>query len=549
MMAKTTSAKKNPAPSKLVLKLNAPGMTTMHRVGLGGLAATLRNLSKRRKKPEQNRETFEHPCWHEEFSWDIQPTEITLDFCKPEWAGDFLRWLFEFSFRIDENGMIYLPGQYKGTESLTPDSKPEICARLQSGLTLTFLQHGKTRTLAKTETEKSYDFGEKTIRFTYKECQDYSHQTAWKEWVKDGKLVPKNHSVKSQFNPGAVIRHNAFKQSELSQPIELILPLAFAIVGAIALPTTGKSIGVLIVPYVEDLTVFANMRPRITPDYITKTYISSPGDAVLRFDNECRGVEIAKKTKTFGCDVMTFRTMPWATQQKLRSAALSVTSVDEEFSEFFRTVLIYLPPRIIEKKTEEKSGRGKDAVKSEKVDYFWTDSVVRPFVADNLVLGRYWFEGFTALFNDSTNREKLSYKDEKKGLNKMVNDEKLDWRLKGARTLVLAVQESLKRCYAKAVSDSSLSGKAKGNRFEKEYDKWRIAFSGAKTPEQIRYALSDMFSRAKHVPTLEEGWGDITELLLKDWQAARDLALIGLASYRGTENKNDNTDETEEVEE
>ena len=28
-----------------------------------------------------------------------------------------------------------------------------------------------------------------------------------------------------------------------------------------------------------------------------------------------------------------------------------------------------------------------------------------------------------------------------------------------------------------------------------------------------------------------------------------DLALIGLASYRGTENKNDNTDETEEVEE
>lgn len=538
-MAKTTSVKKVPAPSTLTLRLNAPGMTVMHRAGLGGLAATLQNLSKRREKTDQNRETFEHSCWHEEFNWEIQPTKITLDFYKPEWAGDFLKWLFEFSFRIDENGMIYLPGQHLGTEDLRPDSGPEICARLQSGFTLTFLQHGGTRTLAKTETEKSYEIGDKKIKFTYKECQDYSHQTMWEEWVKNGKLVLKNHNVRSQLNPGAVVRHMAFKQSEITQPIELILPLAFAIVGTLALPTTSRSIGVLIVPYIEDLTAFAKLRPRVTPNAISKTYISSAGDAALRYENECRGVEVAEKTKTIGCDVMTFRTLPWATQQKLRSTALPVTSIDKEFSEFFRTVLQYLPPRIIEKKTEEKSGRGKDAVKTERIDYFWTDSVVRPFVADNLVLGKYWFDGFTTLVNDSTIREKLNYQDEKEGLNKMVKDEKLDWRLKGARALVLAVQESLKRCYAKAVSDNSLTGKAKGNRFEKEYDKWRIAFSGAKTPEQIRYSLSDMFSRAKHVPTLEAGWGEITELLLKDWQAARDLALIGLASYKGAENKSE----------
>ena len=549
MMAKNLSAKKVSPPSKLTLKLNAPGMTAMHRAGLGGLAATLRNLSKRRAKPDQNRETFEHPCWHDEYTWDIRPSEITVDFHKPEWAGDFLKWLFEFSFRIDENGMIYLPGQHSETESLKPNIAPEICARLQSGLTLTFLQHGRTRTLSNDETEGAYDVGVKRIRFTYKKCEDYSHQTAWEDWVKGGKLVLKNHNVRSQLSPGAVVRHEAFKQSEICQPIELILPLAFAIVGTVALPASNRGMGVLIIPYVEDLTVFAVLRPRVTPNSVSKTFISSAGDAALRFENECRGIEIAEKTKSLGCDVMTFRKLPWATQQKLRSAALPVTSIDKEFSDFYRTITQYLPPRIIQKETEEKVGRGIDAVKTTKIDYFWTDSVVRPFIADNLVLGKYWFDGFTALVNDKTIREKLNY--EKEGFNKMVNDEKLDWKLKGARALVLAVQESLKRCYAQAVSDRGLNMQGKGNRFSNVYDKWRIAFSGAKTPEQIRFALSDMFSRAKFVPSLADGWDEITELLLKDWQAARDLALIGLASYKGGENKadDDSSNETEQPEE
>ena len=162
-------------------------------------------------------------------------------------------------------------------------------------------------------------------------------------------------------------------------------------------------------------------------------------------------------------------------------------------------------------------------------------------------MNKYWFSGFTSLMNSNDTatgkpmRDKINY--ERNGLNKMVKDEKLDWKLDGARSLVLAVQEALKCCYGKANSDKGLSESAKKNRLENEYERWRIAFSGAKTPEQFRYSLSDMFSRAKSVPELKSEWEKIMNLLLTYWQSARDLALIGLASYKGKETDTPSTDE------
>jgi CRISPR-associated protein Cas8a1/Csx13 len=72
------------------------------------------------------------------------------------------------------------------------------------------------------------------------------------------------------------------------------------------------------------------------------------------------------------------------------------------------------------------------------------------------------------------------------------------------------------------------------NRFGGEYDKWRLAFAGAKTPDQFRKALCDLFSRAGNNAVLKQSWQDILPMLrANNWQHARDLALIGLCSYQG----------------
>jgi hypothetical protein len=135
----------------LTIDLGGPGMTYLHRAGLGGLACTLRKMEDEwregRLKPEQ---LPGGPWPGREPPWRIEPRRVTLDFGEATAAREYLKRLFAFAFQIAK-GLIDLPGQYRGQPPL------EVRTELQSGLTLTFLQHGKTRDLAKTSTTSSYD--------------------------------------------------------------------------------------------------------------------------------------------------------------------------------------------------------------------------------------------------------------------------------------------------------------------------------------------------------------------------------------------------------
>jgi CRISPR-associated protein Cas8a1/Csx13 len=72
------------------------------------------------------------------------------------------------------------------------------------------------------------------------------------------------------------------------------------------------------------------------------------------------------------------------------------------------------------------------------------------------------------------------------------------------------------------------------NRFAGEYDRWRLAFAGAKTADQFRKALCDLFSRAGGNQVLQQRWQDVLPMLrTQNWQHARDLALLALCSYQG----------------
>src|SRR5262249_25898225 len=149
----------------------------LHRAGLGGLACSLRYIEWASKSDVVLTEELPGGPWADSKPpWDVTTQSITLRFGEAKRARDFLRRLFSLSFRL-KSGLIYLPGQYG-------DMPPSLAVRaeIQAGLTLTFLQHGKTRSLAKNSTAYQVDAegdGLSFITVEYKACDWYKHQDGW----------------------------------------------------------------------------------------------------------------------------------------------------------------------------------------------------------------------------------------------------------------------------------------------------------------------------------------------------------------------------------
>lgn len=558
-MAKTptkTKKTKAPPPTSLTLRLDAPGMSAMHRAGLGGLAATLFVLDKIRAAAEKagvdfrKRKPFNDELWDDDFSWSVDSKTIVLRWGTPEKAKRFFKWLFKFAFQLDADGLIFLPGQYpieeNGAQKVPPS---EVRARLQQGATLTFLQHGQTRKLGEKK-ETSYEYGDKKIEFSYKPCLSYTHANAWEDWIdeKKGGVLndQKEYVVQGPIYPGAIVRHQAFGATAISQPISAALPLVFALVGTLSLPING-GVGVLIVPRVDDLVKFASKRGGMTPSKIQKTFIVGSSDAALQFAVRRFALESATTSKVPGCDAIQFRPLPWSTQQKSRCDAESVEKIGRKLRDAYGRVLAIFDPNLKTTTTSKKIGKGKNAVVEEKEENFWSVSIVLRLIADNMLAGKLWCDGFARFANsaDPATGKPLFNKIalfERKKLNKMINDEKIEWKPEGSKELVLAVQEALSSQYSNIYKLQNIGENARKNKLNDEYEKWRLAFSNAKTPAQFRYPLADMFSRAKSVPTLRENLPAIMSLVGADWELARDLALVALAGYKGKGKDDENDD-------
>lgn len=542
-MAKTTAKKTEKSyPSSIELRLDAPGMTALHRAGLGGLAATLRCAEILKSNADDEDEELPEllePLFNSEFKWTIDKKSITLNFGKPENAGKFFEALSNFAFQI-QDGVIYLPGQYR------PGAPPpiEVRARLQQGIMLTFLQHVNTRTLD-SEVFKSYQFDGKTIEYKFISCIEYLHQNKWKKWVDEGYLSDKTQSFCGSLYPGAAVRHVAYKATSASQPVEHEIALTFAVVGTQALPLSWE-IGILIIPYVQNLQTFAERRFKTTPKDIKDVFVVNLSDAILRFSLNELGMEIKDKLAILGCEGCCLRVLPWYPRQKTRFETLTLQDISHDQLNMYAIALRNFKPRLMSKVENITEGKGKNkVVVATKTNYFWKDSKLRPFVADNLARGQYWFKGFAQYVKrlDESGKKTIweLVKYEQKDLNAMINDKNLDWKLDGAQPLVFAVQDALRRLYGKISSETqNLSDAGRNNRFESEYEKWRMAFAGAKTAEQFRNSFADMLSRAKSNQNLADNWQTIVKLLIGDWELSRDLALLALAGYQGKKS-NDGT--------
>jgi CRISPR-associated protein Cas8a1/Csx13 len=294
----------------------------------------------------------------------------------------------------------------------------------------------------------------------------------------------------------------------------------------------NRRVAALIVPEVDDLLAFAVLRPLMTPTAAKECQITSAADGALQAQVRLRNKQLVESYGLPGCYAMTFMPTSWASQQKSRVATIQVPPGEEKRLSRFAQALAELPPKIVLK----TSGRGKDKITTERIEAFRVDSIIRPMVAENLALDRPWYAGFVRLMtaldpNGNPLRSKLSF--ERKGLNAMTTAA-LFWDYDGEAAVVRAVHEALRNRYGKIADENKTNPVAMGKRFQGEYDRWRLAFAGAKTADQFRNALCDLFSRAGNNSVLREGWTGVLPFLdARRWQLTRDLALLALASYAG----------------
>jgi len=545
---KAAKPQKAAAPDHLTMELFAPGMSVLHRAGLGGLACTLKAMERQFANGQLAKSKLPAPFVSGQPPWVIDDRSVTLNFAKPEQAGEYLRKLFEFAFAVRKDGLIQLPGQFGETQA-----SPAVLADLQAGLMLTFLQHGKVRRLAKEATTVSYDpegEGVPGVVVEYKKCSGFKHQAGWQEFVDSkGRLTSGTVRVDGPISPGSVVRHVAFTSSTAAEePPERMLPLYFALIGCLSLPV-NRGVAALIVPDVEDLQDFIYDRPAMTPSTAKDCQIANAADAGFRAqirarDNPARRAAIRSKAKQTlsgsaipGCYVMTFTPTPWASQQKSRVATIRVPAADDKLLDRFERALSHLAPRIMAKTVSESTGRGKTTTRTNRTESFRADSIIRPLIAENLALGKPWYAGFAGLLTkknpatDKPFRDQLTF--ERKGLHDMIADDTM-WDSEGEKTVVRAVHDALRSRYGQIAEENKTNPVAMKNRFQGEYDRWRLAFAGAKTADQFRNALCDLFSRAGRNAVLQKSWQDILPLLRgKTWQHARDLALLALCSYEG----------------
>ena len=383
------------APDHLTMRLFDPGMSPLHRAGLGGLACTLKAIERQYENGQLAKSKLPAPFVDNKPPWDIDEQSVTLRFGKPEKAAAYLQRLFEFAFAIRKGGLIYLAGQHKS------DPVVPLLADLQSGLTLTFLQHGRVRKLAKDPTAVSYDpegSGVPGVLVEYRQCAAFKHQEGWKELV-DGKGQLGNGDIRvdGPISPGTVVRHVAFTgDTSAVDPAARMLPLYFALVGCLALPV-NRGVAALIVPEVENLLEFAVERLLMTPTTAREAQITNAADAALQAQVRIRAKAAMSGMNIPACYAMTFTPTPWAKQQKSRVATIHVPAGDEKRLDRFARAMAYLPPRIVTRVIKEASGRGKSKTVVERRESFRADSVIRPLIAENLALGRKWYAGFSRL--------------------------------------------------------------------------------------------------------------------------------------------------------
>lgn len=532
-MAKGTKSVGTGPAAPLSVGLHDPGMTPLLRAGLGGLAASVRAL-----RLEQDPVAEWLGCGRVEVPLGPGVVTIESDRVTLSWGdqspAETLKALFVSSFRLRSPGVIDLPGTYEVTR---PRGREEaaLFATEQVSLKRTFLQHGKMTPKAGKLQTRSAEIDGVMMPFVVQPFSSYVQQRVWEE-IADA-LPNKPIRLAGWAYPGAAQRHTKFAETAADYAPAHALCACFALVGCVSF-LGPRGAGVLVIPEPDDLLRFAQIRARLGPQSVREVFVSGHADAVLAVESVLRMQAQSEAHRGRGVRAVSgvlLRATPWDSKQKYRIRTVHPSHVDDASLDLYDMAARTLPTELRVPKGE--AGGAED----EGGGFFGVPSELRAFVTENLALGRAWYAGFAAAKTDdlkdprwlhryysSNDKHGALRAEDRKGLIAML--EHLD---RAETALVRSVHVALRQRFGAISEECAGNDVLMKKRFSSERDRWRFAFAGAKTPEQIRSALADLWSRAGSNSELAAKWQDVLPLLRPEhWQAARDLALIALVSYQ-----------------
>lgn len=506
--------------TELRFHLGDPGLTFLHRAGLAGLWMTLQQLEQE-VSPDQRPGSL---------SWQLTPREIHLS-----WQGkdlEVIDWLLRESFQLND-GLISLRGL--DSQSMRKDSQVIV----HQGIMGTFLQHGNTRKAIGDQTQAlQLDENLPPIIVRYKALDSYAHQDFAKDLCdKNGNLLKKSINIAGWLNPGAVVRHAAFtSDTGFEESPQLAFALLYAPVACYYYILRSRlrdqrAQYALIIPEVTDMEIYSSYRrdPKLRHASYQDFHATGLGDAGLRFLTYQNVAEAAQTFQVSRCQVLTLGTVAWSSQQKSRTDLYTIAATYRSCKNY-RICCNELVDRVISKSKQEEGS-------------FVATSFAREMIAENLARDHPWYSGLGDWVNSNERFKQLSY--ERGGLYQMVMRTEMDPR---ERWFVEVCHQAISFTYGRIAQKTKDRGELAN--FDRENIKIRTGLSRCKNAESFREFITDFWARAGRMPSLQEHWEDLMDMIMdpKQWKKARDLALLALASYKGKEKEAGSDTETEDDE-
>lgn len=378
----------------ITYRLTNPNYTIYHRAALGGLAATITAWG---NSPPDG------------INAKVEFDRILLKSSEDITEKEAVRRILEASFRLTDDKLIDLPGQFIGENAI------DLKIAVHEGLCLTFLQHNKMRPgkeVKKVELRRVDD--ESGDFLSYKTIDVYAHQKAQKTNLLDSNQpndqIPATALIRQYAVPGAVALLEATSEEVLllnflavACPIFLLRPKVYQ-------PDIAQAC--IVVPDVTNLQKFTRAMRRVVGSggeikrfgnrYLERV-VGGAEEAALRFLIDIYADDIANERGIAGCQAVVMGKVPWDVNQKNRSMTVRVSG-DYAEMDIFRAANTYLATSRF--------------IKNKKGDTFAiNNSAIPELVAANLAAERHWCSHFKVLMQTKDDFKRMSFSRE--GLIKM----------------------------------------------------------------------------------------------------------------------------------
>jgi CRISPR-associated protein Cas8a1/Csx13 len=481
----------------MTLSLFNPNSLLPHRAGIAGLALALSGIDPK-----------DAPL-----KWEVTESEISLSWdCSDKEA---VQCLIEQTYEIKDG--------YLNVKALRLDEQSRYVFTL--GITKTFLQHNQQRKFddQKIDLVFKVDENQPEVRESFlplKHCyytSDFSKIFDKKGNIND--FIP----LKGHNFPGLEedFANGVYKESPENFLCLLFLPLACQY---FVLP--NKRTYILIIPNVINLQAWVKRRRfykgmtvrKLTP--YGEFRANGAGESALRFLLQEKLIEEANDFKVDYCEVYRLGIQPWNPKQNIKQFVYRVYATDKVLELYQNAWQLF--PSVV-RTTQDKDGERN----------WLAPSRVLPWIADNLIANKHWYEGFFEF-------RKANEIYERKGLIQMTNYlEPLE------QTFFDAIKGGFSTYLRSQIEQANKQGRQLD--YPQVTKKIVYLLQRPNTQQEFATAVVDFLSR--HPSKAARGSGpEIYQWLHRDhnWRKARDLALLAIATYEG-KNKQGETEVPEEI--